>query len=60
VDEHDPAESSLGISEINRKGFIQRGATVTGGLIVLGGLPGAGTAHAATADAVDYAPTALS
>jgi gluconate 2-dehydrogenase gamma chain len=60
VDEHDPAESSLGISEINRKGFIQRGAMVTGGLIVLARMPGAGVVHAATADAVDQAPTALS
>jgi gluconate 2-dehydrogenase gamma chain len=60
VEEHDPAEAPLGTAEINRKGFIQRSAVVTGGLIVLSRMPGAGTAQASTAEAAEYVPTALS
>jgi gluconate 2-dehydrogenase gamma chain len=60
VEEHDSAGVPLGASEIDRKSFLQRGAVAAGGLIVLGRVPGATTAHAAASGAVDYAPAALS
>jgi gluconate 2-dehydrogenase gamma chain len=60
VEEHNPAGAKSGTSGINRRAFVRRSAAVAGGLVVLGTMPGAGTAEAASEESAAYAPTTLS